>query len=99
MYTSPLKKDIRVKSHELAKLFEGYSASDVKDVCQAGQLKVVHALFDSPEYREQVEGQAPPQPKSLTMADFRLIKSQRKPSVSMEMIRAYHKWSEEFKAL
>ena len=99
LYTSPLKKDIRVKSHELAKLFEGYSASDVKDVCQAGQLKVVHALFDSPEYREQVEGQAPPQPKSLTMADFRLIKSQRKPSVSMEMIRAYHKWSEEFKAL
>ena len=99
LYTSPLKKDIRVKSHELAKLFEGYSASDVKDVCQAGQLKVVHALFDSPEYREQVEGQSPPQPKSLTMADFRLIKTERKPSVSMEMIRAYHKWSEEFKAL
>ena len=99
LYTSPLKKDIRVKSNELAKLFEGYSASDIKDVCQAGQLKVVHALFDSPEYREQVEGQAPPQPKSLTMADFRLIKSQRKPSVSTEMIRAYHKWSEEFKAL
>jgi len=99
LYTSPLKKDIRVKSQDLAKLYEGYSASDIKDVCQAGQLKVVHALFDSPEYREQVEGQAPPQPKNLTMADFRLIKSQRKPSVSTEMIRAYHKWSEEFKAL
>ena len=99
LYTSPLKKDIRVKSHDLAKLFEGYSASDVKDVCQAGQLKVVHALFDSPEYREPVEGQSPPQPKNLTMADFRLIKTQRKPSVSTEMIRAYHKWSEEFKAL
>ncbi len=99
LYTSPLKKDIRVKSNELAKLFEGYSASDIKDVCQAGQLKVVHALFDSTEYREQVEGQAPTQPKRLTMADFRLIKSQRKPSVSAEMIRAYHKWSEEFKAL
>jgi SpoVK/Ycf46/Vps4 family AAA+-type ATPase len=99
LYTSPLKKDIRVKSHELAKLFEGYSASDVRDICQAGQLKVVHALFDSPEYREPVIGKAPPEPKNLTMADFRLIKSQRKPSVSMEMIRAYHKWSEEFKAL
>jgi SpoVK/Ycf46/Vps4 family AAA+-type ATPase len=99
LYTRPLKKDIRVKSHELAKLFEAYSASDIRDVCQAGQLKVVHALFDSPEYREPVIGQAPPQPKNLTMADFRLIKSQRKPSVSTEMIRAYHKWSEEFKAL
>lgn len=99
LYTAPLKKDIRVKSNELAKLFEGYSASDIKDVCQAGQLKVVHELFDSPEYREPVEGRSPLQPKSLTMADFRLIKTQRTPSVSMEMIRAYYKWSEEFKAL
>lgn len=99
LYTAPLKKDIRVKSNELAKLFEGYSASDIKDVCQAGQLKVVHELFDSPEYREPIEGRSPLQPKSLTMADFRLIKTQRTPSVSMEMIRAYHKWSEEFKAL
>ena len=99
LFTTPLKKDPRVKTRELAKLFEGYSASDVKDICQAGQLKVVHALFNSPEYREPVEGQTPPQPKSLTMADFRLIKTQRKPSVSTEMIRAYHKWNEEFKAL
>jgi SpoVK/Ycf46/Vps4 family AAA+-type ATPase len=99
LFTAPLKKDPRVKTRELAKLFEGYSASDVKDVCQAGQLKAVHALFDSPEYSEPTEGHTLPQPKSLTMADFRLIKSQRKPSVSLEMIRAYHKWSEEFKAL
>ncbi|MCH8995467.1 MAG: AAA family ATPase [Thaumarchaeota archaeon] len=99
LFTAPLKKDPRVKTHELAKLFEGYSASDVKDVCQAGQLKAVHALFDSSEYKEPTEGQTLPQPKSLTMADFRLIKSQRKPSVSLEMIRAYHKWNEEFKAL
>src|SRR3990167_3969627 len=91
LYTAPLKKDIRVKTNELAKIFEGYSASDIKDVCQAGQLKVVHELFDSPEYREPVEGRSPLQPKSLTMADFRLIKTQRTPSVSMEMIRAYYK--------
>jgi SpoVK/Ycf46/Vps4 family AAA+-type ATPase len=99
LYTAPLKKDIRVKSQDLAKLFEGYSASDIKDVCQAGQLKVVHELFDSPDYHEPLEGKTPPQPKSLTMADFRLIKTQRKPSVSMEMIQAYFKWSEEFRAL
>jgi SpoVK/Ycf46/Vps4 family AAA+-type ATPase len=99
LYTAPLKKDIRIKSQELSKLFEGYSASDIKDVCQSAQLKIVHELFDSSAYKEPVEGQAPPQPKSLTMADFRQIKSQRKPSVSNEMIRAYYKWSEEFKAL
>jgi len=99
LYTAPLKKDMRIKTLELSKLFEGYSASDIKDVCQSAQLKVVHELFDSNRYKEPVEGQELPQPKSLTMTDFRQIKSQRKPSVSTEMIRAYYKWSEEFKAL
>jgi len=99
LYTAPLKKDMRLKTLELSKLFEGYSASDIKDVCQSAQLKVVHELFDSSVYHEPVEGQAPTQPKNLTMTDFRHIKTQRKPSVSTEMIRAYHKWSEEFKAL
>ena len=99
LYTAPLKKDMRIKTHELAKLFEGYSASDIKDVCQSAQLKAVHELFDSSAYHEPVQGQELPQPKNLTMIDFRQIKVQRKPSVSMEMVRAYYKWSEEFKAL
>ena len=99
LYTAPLKKDMRIKTHELAKLFEGYSASDIKDVCQSAQLKAVHELFDSTAYQEPVQGQELPQPKNLTMLDFRQIKTQRKPSVSMEMIRAYYKWSEDFKAL
>ncbi|HEU04299.1 MAG TPA: AAA family ATPase [Nitrosopumilus sp.] len=99
LYTAPLKKDMRIKTHELAKLFEGYSASDIKDVCQSAQLKAVHELFDSSAYQEPVQGKELPQPKNLTMLDFRQIKTQRKPSVSTEMIRAYYKWSEDFKAL
>ncbi len=99
LYTSPLRTDARLRSTELAKLFDGYSASDIKDVCQAGQLKAVNELFSSPEYKEPVSGQDPPQPRNLTMADFRAIMTRRKPSVSTEMIRAYFKWSEEFRAL
>jgi len=99
LYTSPLRKDTRVKSTELAKLFEGYSASDINDVCQSAQLKAVNELFSSPEYKEPVSGDNPLQPRNLTMADFRAIMTRRKPSVSTEMIRAYFKWSEEFKAL
>ena len=99
LYTSPLRTDTKLRSTELAKLFDGYSASDIKDVCQAGQLKAVNELFSSPEYKEPVSGQDPPQPRNLTMADFRAIMTRRKPSVSTEMIRAYFKWSEEFKAL
>jgi len=83
----------------LAKLFDGYSASDIRDVCQAAQLKAVHELLTLPGYREPIQGEEKLQPKNLTMADFRAIMARRKPSVSTEMIRAYYKWSEEFRAL
>jgi len=98
-YTAPLRKSIRVNPAELAKLFDGYSASDIKDICQAAQIKTVHEIFNAPDYHEPVEGETPVQPRELTTADFKDIMARRKPSVSTEMIRAYHKWSEEFKAL
>ena len=98
-YTAPLKKSIRVNPAELAKLFDGYSASDIKDICQAAQIKTVHEIFNSPDYHEPVEGEEPVQSRELTNNDFKEIMTRRKPSVSTEMIRAYHKWSEEFKAL
>ena len=79
--------------------FDGYSASDIKDVCQAAQIKTVHEIFDSPDYHEPIEGEEAIQPRDLTTDDFKNIMSRRKPSVSLEMIRAYHKWSEEFQAL
>jgi SpoVK/Ycf46/Vps4 family AAA+-type ATPase len=98
-YTAELTMSPRVNSSELAEMFDGYSASDIKDVCQAAHLKTVHELFDSPDYHEPIEGENPQKPRILTTADFRTIMSRRKPSVSTEMIRAYHKWSEEFRAL
>ncbi|HXW02809.1 MAG TPA: AAA family ATPase, partial [Nitrosarchaeum sp.] len=98
-YTAPLKNAVRVNVVELSKLFDGYSASDIKDVCQAAQIKAVHEIFNSPDYHEPVEGEAPIQPRELTTADFKAIMERRKPSVSLEMVRAYHKWSEEFRAL
>ena len=98
-YTAPLSKNYNVNNTELAKLFDGYSASDIKDVCQAAQIKTVHEIFNDPEYHEPVEGETPKQPRDLTTADFKDIMARRKPSVSLEMIRAYHKWSEEFQAL
>ncbi len=99
LYTAPLHKDVRVRSAMLAKLFDRYSASDIKDACQSVQLKVVHDLLGSPGYKEPVEGESPQQPKDITMADFKEVMAQRKPSVSSEMVRAYQKWSEQFGAL
>jgi len=98
-YTAPLKNALKVNIAELSKLFDGYSASDIKDVCQAAQIKAVHEIFNAPDYHEPVEGEAPIQPRELLTADFKAIMERRKPSVSLEMVRAYHKWSEEFRAL
>ncbi len=99
LYTNPLQKDDRVRPLELAKIFDGYSASDIKDVCQGVQLMVVNELFSHPSYHEPIAGENPPQPRDLNMNDFKEIMTRRKPSVSMDMIRAYYKWSEQFKAL
>ena len=99
LYTSPLKKDAKLKTLELARLFDGYSASDIKDVCQAAQMKVVNEMFTAVNYKEPIAGEVKPQPREITMLDFREILERRKPSVSSEMIRAYYKWSAQFKAL
>jgi SpoVK/Ycf46/Vps4 family AAA+-type ATPase len=98
-YTAPLNKSCNVNNTELAKLFDGYSASDIKDVCQAAQIKTVHEIFNSPDYHEPVQGEEPIQPRELLLDDFKNIMARRKPSVSLEMERAYHKWNEEFQAL
>ena len=99
LYTSPLKKNSRVNSLSLAKQFDGYSASDIRDVCQSVQMEVVNELFRSPDYREPIAGESPSMPRELSMMDFKNIKIKRKPSVSIEMVRAYHKWSDQFRAL
>jgi SpoVK/Ycf46/Vps4 family AAA+-type ATPase len=99
LYTSPLRKNPRVNSLTLAKQFDGYSASDIKDVCQGAQLQIVNELFKSPDYHEPIAGEISSQPRELTMVDFKNIKIKRRPSVSTEMVRAYHKWSEQFGAL
>ena len=44
-YTERLKMEKSLKSEDLAKLTEGYSASDVKDICQSAQLRVVDGTF------------------------------------------------------
>jgi SpoVK/Ycf46/Vps4 family AAA+-type ATPase len=93
-YTSPLNVDGTLRVDELAKISEGYSASDIKDICQSVQLHVVNELFESGRAMEDGTNTRP-----INMTDFREILRIRKPSVSTEMIRAYMRWSDQFKAL
>jgi SpoVK/Ycf46/Vps4 family AAA+-type ATPase len=93
-YTGPLNVDGTLRVDELSKISEGYSASDIKDICQSVQLRVVNELFESGRAMEDGTN-----PRPINMNDFREIFRIRKPSVSVDMIRAYMRWSEQFKAL
>jgi SpoVK/Ycf46/Vps4 family AAA+-type ATPase len=93
-YTSPLNVDGTLRVDELAKISEGYSASDIKDICQSVQLHVVNELFESGRAMDDGTN-----PRPIGMSDFREILRIRKPSVSVDMIRAYMRWSDQFKAL
>ena len=93
-YVSKLNNDSSLKIDELAKLSESYSASDIKDICQSAQLKVVNELFENGDPMNESE-----LPRALSLNDFKDMIKVRKPSVSSDMVRAYMRWSEQFKAL
>jgi SpoVK/Ycf46/Vps4 family AAA+-type ATPase len=94
LYTSHLKLATDVDLHELARISEGFSGSDIRDVCQSAQLKTIGEFFESGQATNKLA-----KPRSLTMDDFRQILEERKPSVSLDMLALYNRWFEAFKAL
>jgi len=94
LYTAPLTLAEDVSLETLAKLSEGYSGSDIKDICQGVQLRVVRELFKSGNALDKGTTTRP-----ITVADFKEIMRTRRPSVSPDMARAYTQWSEQFKAV
>ena len=93
-YTAPLTLSEDVVLALLAKLSEGYSGSDIKDICQGVQLRVVRELFETGNALDKGTMTRP-----INVADFKDVMRSRRPSVSPEMVRAYTQWSENFKAL
>jgi vacuolar protein-sorting-associated protein 4 len=83
-----------VELSELARLAEGFSGSDIRDVCQSVQLKLIGEFFESGKAADKEA-----KPRELNMADFRQIFEERKPSVSVDMLAQYSRWFEAFKAL
>ena len=94
LYTSNLQIEPDVDLHELARLSEGFSGSDIRDVCQSAQLKLIGEFFETGKAMDKEA-----KPRLLTMGDFRSILEDRKPSVSMGMLSHYSRWFEAFKAL
>lgn len=93
-YTGNLQVTENVDLHELARLSEGFSGSDIRDVCQSAQLSLIGEFFESGKALDRAAT-----PRALNMADFRQIFEERKPSVSLDMLALYTRWFEAFKAL
>ncbi|HKT22693.1 MAG TPA: ATP-binding protein, partial [Nitrososphaerales archaeon] len=94
LYTAPLTLADDVELASLAKLSEGYSGSDIKDICQGVQLRVVRELFKSGNALDKDSTTRP-----ITLTDFKEIMRARKPSVSPDMVRAYTQWTNTYSAL
>jgi len=94
LYTSNLEIEQTVDLHELARLSEGFSGSDIRDVCQSAQLNLIGEFFETGKAMDKEAN-----PRSLNMEDFRNIFEARKPSVSLDMLALYNKWFDAFKAL
>jgi len=93
-YSAPLRLDGSVKWDELTRLTDGYAGSDIRDICQGVQLRVVSELFESGKALEKES-----LPREISFVDFKEVLKSRRPSVSPEMLKAYTSWSENYKAL
>jgi SpoVK/Ycf46/Vps4 family AAA+-type ATPase len=94
LYTTNLRLSDGIGLHELARLSEGFSGSDIKDTAQSAYLSVIGEFFESGKANDRAA-----QPRPVKMTDFRQILEGRKPSVSLEMVASYTKWFDAFKAL
>ncbi len=93
IYGTNLRIASDVSPDALVQKTEGYSGSDLRDLFQAAQTRVVREFFE----RNAAKGQG--QARPITMDDFREILRRRKPSVSTQMLSLYDKWFETYKAL
>jgi SpoVK/Ycf46/Vps4 family AAA+-type ATPase len=94
LYSAQLKLASDIDTHGLARFSEGFSGSDLRDVCQSAHLKVIGEFFESGQADDKRA-----QPRSISMDDFKHILEDRKPSVSVDMVDKYNRWFEAFKAL
>ncbi|MEM3653705.1 MAG: AAA family ATPase [Candidatus Bathyarchaeia archaeon] len=94
LYSRGLELSEDVDFETLALLTEGYTGSDIRDIFQSVQIKVVREFFESGNPSDKRA-----KPRKIVMKDFEEVLMQRKPSVSLEMVNSYKKWFESFKAV
>ena len=91
LYLSKLSIDGNLKLHSLALSLEGYSGSDIRDLCREVHLNTVDKLF-------QISSNPTGDPDPITFKDFEEILTSRKPSVSPDYLQHCSAWAEKHAA-
>ena len=92
LYLSKLNPDNSLDINSLSLKLEGYSGSDIRDICQAVHIQTVDKLFNT---SHSPTGD----PEPVTFKDFEDILQQRKPSVSNDYLHQCSTWAEKYSAL
>ena len=93
-YLSKLNVSDDIDYSELANLTKGYTASDIKDVCQSAHLEVVSEFFERGLATDPSN-----KPRIIEMEDVVEAVKRVKPSVSAELQNTYKIWYEKFSSL
>ncbi len=93
IYAQNLKFNNNVDFAEIARMTEGYSGGDIRDLFQSTQLKVVRDFFQRGR-----AGDPNAIPDPITMEDFQVMLTVRRPSVAQGTLKRYFDWDESFKA-
>ena len=88
LYAKTMSLADDVSFERLAQLTDGYSGSDIRDVCQAAYMRIVREFFE--EKRKEF--------RPLCMDDFLSVLKERKPSVSRELLWTYGNWASKYAA-
>jgi len=94
LYTRGIELADDVDFEELAHMTEGYTGSDIRDICLDAYYSTVRELFESGRALEPGS-----KPRPVERKDFLLAIRSRRPSVKPNMMRLYQEWYEEFGAL
>ncbi len=88
LYLSKLKISPDIDFDYLARLTDGYSASDIRDIVMEAHLRTIRELF--------IRGGGTGEPRPIGMEDLVQAIKARKPSISNEMIKAFEQWYRKF---
>jgi len=91
LYTRKIKLADDVNLNELAKMLEGYTGSDIRDIVVAAYIRTVDDVFN----KYKGEGDVRP----VCWNDFLEVLKSRKPSVNSDVVKVYRSWYSKFQAL